>query len=292
MTASSAEVFDDTVCELGEGPSYDPQSDSLFWFDIVGRKLIERSVDVGQRSIHTLPLMASAVASVDTERQIIATERGLYLRARATGTLNLLQPIEADNLVTRSNDARVHQSGAFWIGTMGKKAEIKAGAIYWFRQGELRLLYPEVTIPNSICFSPDGAIAYFTDTAKGILFRVACSPETGLPEGEPEVFHDHRNLAGGLDGSVVDDDGNLWNARWGAAAVDIYSPQGKRIETITMPVTQPSCPAFAGRDADRVVVTSAWQDMSDDDRLADPDAGKTFVLPRKVRGRIEPSVLI
>jgi sugar lactone lactonase YvrE len=29
------------------------------------------------------------------------------------------------------------------------------------------LLFPDITIPNAICFSPDGAIAYFTDTMAG-----------------------------------------------------------------------------------------------------------------------------
>ena len=59
-----------------------------------------------------------------------------------------------------------------------------------------------------------------------------------------------------------------------------------------MPVMQPSCPAFFGRDADRIAITSAWQNMSDATRAGDPDAGKTFVLGRKVKGRTEPFVEI
>ncbi|MEZ5809836.1 MAG: SMP-30/gluconolactonase/LRE family protein [Rhizobiaceae bacterium] len=289
---SAVDVFDDTVCELGEGPSYDPGVDTVFWLDIVGRKLIERPMGATECRLHELPVMASAIASIDTDRQLLATEKGLYVRRRASGALDLLQPIEADNDATRSNDARVHPGGAFWIGTMGKKAERHAGAIYWYRRGELRLLYPGLTVPNSICFSPDGAIAYFTDSAKGILFRVACDPEDGRPVAEPSIFVDHRHQPGGLDGSIVDADGQLWNARWGAAALDVYTPQGKRIETIDMPVRQPSCPAFVGAGASRIVVTSAWENMSAQDRVGDPLAGKTFILARTVRGRFEPAVLI
>ncbi|TIW15232.1 MAG: SMP-30/gluconolactonase/LRE family protein, partial [Mesorhizobium sp.] len=31
----SVSVLSDHICELGEGPSYDPATDTLFWFDIV-----------------------------------------------------------------------------------------------------------------------------------------------------------------------------------------------------------------------------------------------------------------
>lgn len=292
LDTPEVEIFDDTVCELGEGPSYDPAVDTLFWFDITGRKLLERPTGATESRLHELPVMASAIAAVDSDRQLLATEKGLYIRQRETGALNLLQPIEADNDVTRSNDARVHPGGAFWIGTMGKQAERHAGAIYWYRRGELRLLYPDITVPNSICFSPDGATAYFADTAKGILFRVACDPGDGSPVVEPSVFVDHRHQPGGLDGSIIDADGQLWNARWGAAALDIYTPDGKRVETIDMPARQPSCPAFTGPGASRIVVTSAWQNMSTEDRDGDPHAGKTFMLARRVRGRFEPAVLI
>jgi sugar lactone lactonase YvrE len=41
MTMDGVSVFSDHICELGEGPSYDPATDTLFWFDIVNGKLLE-----------------------------------------------------------------------------------------------------------------------------------------------------------------------------------------------------------------------------------------------------------
>jgi sugar lactone lactonase YvrE len=122
-----------------------------------------------------------------TDRQVIATETGLHLRQVATGELELITPIEAENPTTRSNDGRVHPCGALWFGTMGKSAEKHAGAIYHVARGKVTtLLYPDITIPNAICFSPDGAIAYFTDTMAGKLMRVAIDPETALPTGSSQ----------------------------------------------------------------------------------------------------------
>jgi sugar lactone lactonase len=282
-------VFSEHVCELGEGPSYDPGRNRLFWFDIVGCKLLEKSWPDGETITHDLPEMASAVAMLDADRQLLFTESGLFIRHESDGRLERHCEIEADNPATRSNDARVHPSGAFWLGTMGKSAEDKAGAIYWHMGGDVRLLYPGITIPNSICFSPDGATAYFTDTAKGILFAVDCDPHSGLPRGEPRIFVDRRGMEGGIDGSVVDAEGRLWNACWGAASLDCYSPGGELLRSIALPAGQTSCPAFVGPAADRLVVTSAWQAMNAEARRVDPLAGKTFLVEYEVNGRFEPN---
>ncbi|MCT2576096.1 MULTISPECIES: SMP-30/gluconolactonase/LRE family protein [unclassified Mesorhizobium] len=287
----SVSVFSDHICQLGEGPSYDPGTETLFWFDIVNGKLLEKPL-AGALKIHDLGVMASAIAVIDDARQLIATEIGLQVRDVATGRLTLHTPIEADNPLTRSNDSRVHPCGALWTGTMGKDEGKGAGAIYWFFKGELRRLFSDITVSNSICFSDDGTIAYYTDTATGLLMRVACDPATGLPTGEPNIFVDHRSQKGYVDGSVVDRDGVLWNAVWGGKAVKAYSPDGMLLREIPMPVTQPSCPAFVGPNADRLAVTSAWKGKDDKQRKLDPQAGMTFLLDIPVRGRFEPRVLI
>ena len=299
---SEVGLFSDIACELGEGPTYDPATDTAFWFDIEGKSLFEKPGDASEAIVHPLPVMASALAVVDAGRQLIAAQDGLYIRETASGKLSLHMPLEADDPVTRSNDGRVHASGAFWIGTMGIKAERQAGAIYWYRGGEIRRLFGDITIPNAICFSPDGRTAYFTDTRDKMLMRVAVDPETGLPTGAPSIFFDHRPAdaggthgsdgTGGLDGAVCDADGVVWNARWGAGSIDAYAPDGARIRSIAIPARQVTCPCFIGPNADRMIVTSAWTGMFGTSRRDDPLAGKTFILEGRFNGRQEPKVLL
>lgn len=289
MDQPKISIFYDVPCELGEGPGYDPLTSTVWWFDIVTGRLFEKPLAGGDARIHTLGQMASALAVIDEKRQLIATETGLFVRDRQTGHTTMHQPIEAANPATRSNDARVHPAGAFWIGTMGKKHEKGAGSIYWYRQGELRKLFSDISIPNSISFSPEGRIAYFADTAKNIIWRVATDPDTGLPIGEPVLFYQHREK-GGVDGSVVDGDGNLWNACWGRSSIDVYDPSGRRIRSIEMPVRQPSCPAFVGEDSANLIITTAYQDMTDKMRQSDPDAGKVFLIETAGKGRLDPTV--
>jgi sugar lactone lactonase YvrE len=285
-------ILSDHVCELGEGPTYDPHRDALFWFDIVNGKLIEQALSGGTSKVHALGQMASALAVIDRDRQLIATETGLHVRDIATGRLALHTPIEADNAATRSNDARVHPCGALWVSTMGKKAEMGAGTIYWFFKGDLRTLFSGLSIPNSIAFSADGSVAYFTDSATGFIMRTACDPDTGVPVGEPMAFVDRGGGTGDHDGAVVDLDGTLWNARWGEGRITAYGQDGKLLRSIATPVGQPTCPAFVGKDADRLAVTSAWAGLDERQRASQPDAGKTFLLDLPVRGRFEPHVPI
>lgn len=287
-----ARILSDEACSLGEGPTYDPATDTLYWFDILESRMLERKLSGGATRIHQLNEMASAIATIDAERQLLLTETGLHIRDAATGKLSLHMSVEAANTGTRSNDARVHPCGALWFGTMGKNAEAGAGAIYWYFRGELRLLFPAISIPNSICFSADGKTAYYVDTAVNLLYRLDCDADTGLPLGEPKLFVDRRGDKGGIDGSVVDRDGTLWNACWGGSRVDAYAPDGSLLRSVPVPAGQATCPAFVGPGADRLAVTSAAIGLNAKALRADPHAGKTFLLDIAVNGRHEPNVLI
>lgn len=290
MEEVGTSILSDWHCHLGEGCAYDAATDTAWWFDIIERQLFRADLASGAVTSHALPLMASVLAFIDDQRQLLATENGLYVRDIADGRLTLHMPLEADNAATRSNDGRVHPCGALWIGTMGRNAEKGAGAIYRFYRGELLRLYGDISIPNAICFSPDGATAYFTDSSEGVLYRVAVDPANAVPIGDPETLYDNSGGIGGLDGAVVDAEGLIWNARWGGSCIDVYTPEGDRVRTIRIPAKQPSCPVFVGRSFASLLVTTAWEGMDEHARAADPHHGQTFVLDVGARGRPEPRI--
>ncbi|MEL6436639.1 MAG: SMP-30/gluconolactonase/LRE family protein [Pseudomonadota bacterium] len=293
MTAATTRILSNTRCLLGEGPFYCERRKTLYWFDILNRRRhaydFERKLETTQK----LPEMASAMAVVDDERDVIFTESGLWLREVSTGCWTPLCAIEGDDDATRSNDARVHPSGAFWLGMMGKSAEPGMGSIYHYRAGTLTEIYDGLTIPNAICFSPDGTTAYFTDTPSRTLMHVSLDADTGLPTAEPDVyFQQSDGETGGMDGAICDGEGQIWNARWGASSLDRIAPNGTRVESIELPLTQPSCPAFIGDG--RIAVTSAWENMDAETRAADPNAGATIIveLQHPVQARFEPKLAI
>jgi sugar lactone lactonase len=282
-------ILSEERCHLGEGATYQIRNNTAWWFDILEGKLFEDHLSSGRITVHQLGRMASALAYIDLARQLIVAEDGLYIRNIADNAMTLYCPLEADNPVTRSNDARVHPSGTFWISTMGRNGEAKAGTIYALHRGELQRLFPNVSIPNAICFSPDGSIGYFADTHEKTLYRVSLDQRTGLPRSAPEILM-HCSGIGGPDGAVVDADGQIWNARWGGGCIDVYSPFGVHLRSLHVPARQSSCPVFVGTDLSRLLVTSAWQGMDEAARAADPQAGCTFLLDAAARGLIEHHV--
>jgi sugar lactone lactonase YvrE len=285
--AFSGKTLCEAMLELGEGPTFDPATGTAWWFNIKGKELHALHLESGRKAVHPLPFMGSVMAIIDPEQQLIASDQGLFIRNPQTGAFKAYATLE-DNSANRSNDGRMHPSGSLWVGTMGRRAEIGAGAIYHVAKGTVTKLYCNISIPNGICFSPDGSTGYFVDSAVNHIMKVALDPETGLPTGDAAVLSDQSGNPGDVDGSVCDADGLIWNARWGQGAVDVYKPDGTKIARYAVPATQSSCPAFIGAKADRLLVTSAWQDMDAEARAADPNAGQTFELGVSVKGRFEP----
>lgn len=278
-------IFDDTPCTLGEGALWHPDRQSLIWFDILNARLFERPLDGARRSFD-LPGMGSAAGIVDADRLIVATETALRLFDLRDGRSEVLVPLEADNPVTRSNDGRADPQGGFWIGTMGRAAEPRAGSIWRYHRGELRRLFADITITNAICFSPEGDLAHFADTDRATIWQLRLDRD-GWPLGDPQVFIDLASEGLNPDGAVIDAEGGLWSAQWGAGRVARYDRQGRFDRAVAFPAAQISCPSLGGAGLDQLFATSARQDMDD----PGPMDGCTFRAPAGVRGQAEHRVL-
>lgn len=284
-------IFDSRFCELGEGALWHPESRQLFWFDILGKKLHTVGRE-GPRSWSFVELV-SAAGWVTRDHLLIAGERDLFLFELESEEIETIAELEAGNPRTRSNDGRADRQGGFWIGTMGKRGgdDPGLGSIYRWYRGELRKLYGGLTIPNSICFSPDGRTAYFSDTVTQRINRVALDAE-GWPSGTPETFIDLAADGFYPDGATVDASGNIWNAQWGASRVACYSPDGLFLRTVEYGAPQTSCPAFGGADLKTLFVTTAREGMDSAALARAPLSGQTFSMPDIAVGLPEPRVIL
>ena len=282
----TAAVFDSRPCDLGEGPLWHPERQQLFWFDINGKRLMTP----GQEWVFNRHV--SAAAWMGRDALLVATETDLIRLNLDTGAQDRIAPLEADSPLTRSNDGRADPWGGFWIGTMGKRAQPEAGAIYRYYQGELRRLFDKITISNAICFAPDGAFAHFADTASGTVWRQRLSDKDGWPVAEPEIFLNHGPDGPNPDGAVLDADGTFWCAEWGSSRVRAYAPDGSVLRDVNLPVSQPSCPAFGGPDLRDLYITTARQDLSETDLSNEPLAGQVFVAADIAHGQREHEVIL
>ncbi len=282
-------IFDQRPCELGEGPFWHPERKQLFWFDILHARMLSQGPDGVQD--WPFPEMVSAAGWISPDEMVIAGEGGLWRFSLTTGQRDRLATIDAGQPATRSNDGRADRQGGFWWGTMGKRGgdDPGMGAIWRYYRGQVRCLFPGITIPNSICFTPDGRHAHFADTLTHKVMKVALDAE-GWPMGAPQVFLDFT--AEGLmpDGAVVDAEGVLWLAQWGASSVAAYAPDGTFLRAVAVGAPHSSCPAFGGPDLRTLYVTTAQEGMSAEALATCPDAGKVFAIENVAQGLPEPKV--
>lgn len=283
-------IFDDRPCGLGEGPLWHPLRGQLYWFDITGRRLLTRDAS-GPRD-WVLDEMFSAAGWIDEDRLMLASETALWVMDLESGARDKVTALEADDPVTRSNDGRADPWGGFWIGTMGKKAEPGRGAIWRYYRGELRRLFPGITISNAISFDPDRRHACFADTARKTVWRIRLDPLHGWPLGEPDVFRDFSDHGLNPDGAVFDAEGQLWIAEWGASRVAAYGADGAFVRSVAVGGRHSSCPAFGGADLTTLFVTTARLDLPEAVLKAEPQNGCTFVVEDVARGLAEYRVVL
>lgn len=277
-------VFSAEQLTLGEGSLGHHLRDSLVWCDIEGRAVFERSCDGGETRRFDVPIRPSAAGILDARTVLLATEQDFRSLDLDSGAQEVVRPFPLDDGV-RSNDGRIHPCGAFWIGTMYDDMRGR-GDIWHLSKGELVKIIEGLAVPNSICFTADGERAYYTDSSTGRIMTVMTDPSTGLPLGEASVFADRGDRVGGQDGSVLDADGQLWNARFGGAAVDVYDSAGNLVASHAVAARNPTCPAIIGANLDRLVTTSAAVGIPPAER--GPADGAVIELDVEIRGVPEP----
>lgn len=190
-------------------------------------------------------------------------------------------PIEGD---MRANDGGVSPNGYLWFGTMQWKPTGARGKIYSISpSGELQVHAPDIGIPNTFAWSPDGSKFYVTDSLAQIIRR--CAVVEGVVDWEAcDDFVDLSDSKGTPDGGAMDLAEHLWNAQWDGSKVVAYDSDGLRTSTLNLPVPKPTSCCFGGPDYKHLFITSARCDMSASELIGAPASGNVFIAEREVAG--------
>jgi sugar lactone lactonase YvrE len=278
---SPSTVFVDCRCFLGEGIAWWGPRRALLWTDIEASRLWMHDA-AGARNWE-LPGRLGSFAPCTSGALLLAVEHGLFrahFDTSATDGLRLerLSDVEPDLPTTRANDGRTDRSGNFVFGTMNQaEGHPPLGSFYQWstRSGLRRLDLPRVGIANSICFSPDGATMYFCDSPRARIMACRYDAESATVSGVRE-FTTLGPAEGQPDGSIVDAEGFLWNAAWGAGVVRRYRPDGTVEREVSVPAKNPTCAVFGGAGLNELYITTARQDMSPAELARVPEAGSVY----------------
>lgn len=274
-----AELIVDGRYALGEGPCWDPATESLLWVDIEAMRIHRMATDGGLESIQ-LERSVGAVAPRAGGGLVAAVADGFAL-LDAAGGLERLIPVEADRPEQRMNDGKVDRRGRFWAGTMHLEYLPGTGSLYRLDpDGTPERVLGGLALSNGLDWSPDGERMYFIDSLTHCVdvFDVE-EPAGRLLDRRPFVeVPESRGLPDGL---TVDAQGNVWVCCWDGGVVTAWDPSGTPLGEIRLPTGRVTSCAFGGPALDRLFITTAVGSNPS----SPPPAGGIFAASPGTRGR-------
>lgn len=247
--------FSNIKNQLGESPLWDPRYDLLWWVDIVKKQLFAATEDgsVVNNWEFSEPVCSIGLA---TGGLIAAFASGFAL-INLDGTVKKLPGPSLTLPGIRFNDGKADRYGRFLSGTMRTSDEVEGLGTLWRldNDGRVEKIEEGFRLSNATCFSPDGKTLYFADTLERIIRRYPYDPITGSL-GPREDFINTAYMKSAPDGATVDSEGYLWVALVETQTVARFNPSGKLDRLIEVPIPFPSCPAFGGKDLNKLYVTT------------------------------------
>jgi L-arabinonolactonase len=102
------------------------------------------------------------------------------------------------------------------------------------------------------------------------------------------LFAGTKELPGDVDGSSVDAEGYLWNARYDGGCLIRFSPDGKVDQIVKLGVSKPTHVTFGGPNLKTMYVTTARFRLPADRLAAAPASGGVLAMEVDVAGLPEP----
>ena len=276
MDGTAVRCVADVGAVLGEGPVWVARDAALYWVDIKGSKIF-RLEHSGEISQWDTPFQVASLAPRQGGGFIAGTRLGF---AKIDLDAMRFEPFahpEADRATNRFNDGKLDRIGRFWAGTMDDEEKAASGALYcldadrnWTRADD------GYRVTNGPAFNRRGDLMYHNDSARQLTY-VFDVDEAGAATNR-RTFASYGEGDGYPDGMTVDSEDCLWIAFWDGWCVRRFSPSGKRLAEIALPVQKPTSCAFGGAGLDRLYVTSASIGLGASALEEQPCAGGLFML--------------
>jgi sugar lactone lactonase YvrE len=274
----------------GESPLWDAAAKCVYWTDINGfaiRRLFPSTREVKSWKFDA-PVTALSLTSIDG--WLLAAVGGRLLFWSVDGNHRVeFVAVEGDWPNHRLNDGAADAEGNFWVGSMRNNvaadgSEVKAegftGSLYRVTpDGEVSVRDSEFGIANTVAWSPNGKTFYCGCTVRNVIWAYDFVEAGAKSDVRNRRVFVEKIDAGLPDGSATDEEGFVWNCRWGGGSILRISPAGEVVEKIAMPVSNVTNCAFGGADGRTLFVTTASVGAESEET-----AGSLFAMQVPVRG--------
>ncbi|WP_273281650.1 SMP-30/gluconolactonase/LRE family protein [Pseudooceanicola atlanticus] len=274
---------------LGECPVWDVRQQVLYWVDITGKILHRFSPRTGEVKKWELPFEFGSFALRENERGVVAgTRDGFCLFDPETGAHDLFDQSESIHPGNRMNDGKCDPRGRFWCGSIHEVSDPSQrqpiASVYRVDPDRsVAKMCTGIKTSNGFAWSPDGNTMYFTDTPTLKILAFDYDLESGS-NSNPRVFATVPAGHGRPDGAAVDVEGCLWSAHFAGYKVTRYSPKGEILSVVDLPVANVTSCAFGGADMTTLYITTATEDLTEEELEQQPFAGGVFAFEAGVQG--------
>jgi sugar lactone lactonase YvrE len=263
---TQVEQLTDVVAYHGEGPVWSPSWGGLRWVDMLAGDVLSLGSDGAVERRHVGEI-AAALRPRRGGGAVIGIERGFALQD-PDGAIRPLAEVWSDPSV-RMNEGGCDPDGRFYCGSMAYDQRPGAASLYRLDPDEtVHIVLENVTLSNGLDWSPDGRLAYYTDTATHAISVFDYDPDSGLTGRRPFVA-----LESNPDGLTVDAEGGVWTALYDGGAVRRYAPEGRLDAVIDVPARKVTACTFGGDRMDELFITTSREGLEPGD---DPRAGALF----------------
>lgn len=254
--------------DLAEGPVWLSDDNAVAWVDIHNGVARWKGVD-GVGELSRFPEKVSAVIPVASGGYLYTGERRLWRTGTDEGPPQVLAELDAEPPGNRCNDAKCDPWGNLWFGTMDDAERERRGGLWCLgTDGRLRRLLHDIGVSNTLAWDRHRGRMYFGDSMRRVIWSFELRGTEQAPElGEAMALSGSSEAPGSPDGSAIDADGCLWNARWDGGCIVRLSPDGHLLETRHLPVQRPTSCCFGGVGLQQLFVTSAAGDGEFDGHL-------------------------
>lgn len=284
--------------ELGEGPHWDIETQSLYFVDIFGKTIHKFNPSTGQHTKATFDKPVSLIVPVKGKRDqfVISIERELSIvtwdgRSEKVSKIEKIAEVD-QGTENRINDGKCDPSGRLWCGTMGPEPENghvapSCGSLFSLNNGTVTSHVTNVGISNGLAWNTKLKQMYYIDSFAGSVDAFDFDIDNGTATNRRAIFTlSKHGIDGFPDGMAIDVNGNLWVAVFNSFKVINIDPRKPEtlLQTIDIPAKQVTSVAWGGIDLDVLYVTSASFTV-DGTTLEDRTHGATFrVTGLKTKG--------
>jgi sugar lactone lactonase YvrE len=290
---AEARLVLDSKDVVGESLIWCADESSLYWVDIVGRRIHRLRPDAGAHDTWPTPDLPTSIGLREKGGFVVGLRQSVALWTPG-GDFETLATPEPDLPDNRLNEGVVAPDGSFWVGTMQdniaadgspKRMNAHVGALYRVApDGDVtQLTERNFGITNTMIWTDDGRFIT-ADTLKNVFYQYDYISATG-GLGERRTFA--KTLDRGFpDGSTRDREGDIYNARVGGGAIACFASDGALRRYWDLPCRSPTSCAFGGASLSTLYVTSARFGMSASDLAARPQEGGLWAIAPGSRGRL------